>query len=436
MKRIFWLASSCAMGLLLSFSQAKAQVANFGNLNQLFRYGVFISGTQQAPVGFNDIDLVETYLEDSNLRATYPSYTGTQALDAVLDFRGLQVIARYGAGSSTLDVQVPGADTSLCQNAALGLPGAAPCTFRYTGGTRAQNYFNFEDDVDDASDATLARLLFRNTVKSSPIDPLAGNPTSLQGALVRAGLDLSSPESTLDNTYNDSGEPWLLGLNYSRVSAGRFDGDHWNARLQRNFRLGEGTRSMLKVNLPASLSYYDGQISADVNFGLGYEFQVIPNRWTLEPRLGYGLEVSPDLLSAGQIVSGSLTSRYRIDAGRGYVIVGNMVGYTTTLSTAGLLGADFNPDVHNTVFRNGLAYELPLKAQLGGRSQSLRASYSYTKLTGTDLYLDSFHEVGVSVGVRSRELDARNSFEMFRIGVSGTFGKDYQSANLTLGARF
>jgi hypothetical protein len=429
-------ATAFGAALALFATTANAQV-NYGNLKNLYRLQINVAGAPQTPFGFDDLNNVETSLEDAALRARYATYTGTQALVANFDFRGLDVVGRYATGVNDFILEVPGADTSLCENAALGLPAGSPCTFRYAGGTRAQNYFDFEDDIDNLDNDLLTKLLFRNLARRSPIDPLAGNPNSIQGSLVRQGLDLASADSALDNAGAETGEPWLVGLSYSRVAGGRFDGDYWNARVQRSFRLVEGSRGQLKLSIPLSVTIYNGALSAQGTIGAGYEFEISPGKWSLEPRIGYGLVASPDLLSAGQMVSASLTSRYRIDGiGRGYFLVGNMVGYTTTLPTAGLLGADIDPGLKNTILRNGLAYEMPLKLQMGGRAQSLRASYTFTSLQGDDLFLEQFHEVAVSFGVRSRGGDVRNTFELFRAGLTGTFGSNYHSITAMIGARF
>ena len=112
-----------------------------------------------------------------------------------------------------------------------------------------------------------------------------------------------------------------------------------------------------------------------------------------------------------------------------------MVGYSTTLPTD-VTGYDVDPGVKNVVFRNGLAYELPLKAQVLGRGASVRASYTFTAFTGDKLYADTFHEGTLSFGVRAREGEARNGYDLYRININGVKAKGYSSISAGLGFRF
>ena len=59
--------------------------------------------------------------------------------------------------------------------------------------------------------------------------------------------------------------------------------------------------------------------------------------------------------------------------------MGNLVGYTTAIRTGitGQSSADFYKQ-QNVWFRNGIAYQLPLKNRMFGRETSLRASYVFT----------------------------------------------------------
>jgi hypothetical protein len=116
-----------------------------------------------------------------------------------------------------------------------------------------------------------------------------------------------------------------------------------------------------------------------------------------------------------------------------------MVGYTQTLG----LGVDdeeggfnINPDIANTVFRNGVAYEYPIKAQVLGRQPSVRASYTHTLMTGDELFLEQYHEVSSTLGVRGREEGPRSGQDTLRLGAVHIFGEDYQSTAVNLGWRF
>ncbi|CAN5221880.1 hypothetical protein BH11PSE2_BH11PSE2_15670 [soil metagenome] len=433
MKLVNLSALVCAFFAVLGSAAQAQTLGNYANLDGNFRYDLRIGPVFQQQLDFDTLENADVIIEPNVLLTTYPGiYTNVTAFTAFFDFRGLEIVGSYAANSTTFRVQIASVPGSDCDNAALGIGLNQPCTFDYFGPSRDIAYADFQDDLEDLDDPRIAALFMRALAKSSPIDPLAGNPDSIQGSLVRRSLDLSAPDVALYRDTLGADEPWLIGLAYNNASSGRFEGDHWTGRAQRSFRLFEGNRGRLKIDLPFNVSVYNDAIKADLVGSVGYEFVAINDRWTLEPRVSYGGVFSEDLFSAGQMMSASLSSRYRFDGvGRGHFILGNMVGYTKTLPTAGV-----DPDITNTVFRNGLAYELPMKMQMGGRAMSLRGSYTHTNFAGDDLYMNAYDEVALSFGVRNRGLDAKNSFEIFRFGLNGTFAGDYSAYGLSLGARF
>ena len=430
-------ALAAAAALLLGAGPAAAQTApsDFRGLSDLFRASVQLQRGAtvigQSAYGFQSTDDAIDFLREENLRARFPTYTGREAVTGTLDFRGVPVIGRYAENSNQFIVDFPTIGERRVFN----------------GLTRSQAYdaadFYF-DELPDGEAEDLIRRLLASLAAFSPVDPLAGNPNSLQGSLVRGGLDLTSPGGALEDDAGGGGagaanqdEPaWMIGATYSDFTAGRFEGRRLDLRGERSWRVGEGSRSRLKLDVPFTLTETEGASQVVGSVGLGYERPVIPGRWSLEPRVAYGAVVAPDLGSAGHMGSASLTSRYRIDGpGRGFAIIGNMIGYTTTLPLD-VDGTNYSPEVSNVVFRNGVAYQYPLNRMVSGRAASVRASYTHTGFTGDELFLDSYHELGLSFGVRGREDSPRNAFELFRLTGAYTFGDDYDSVTVGVGYRF
>lgn len=433
---------------LATIQQAHAQAAgnptvpaDFQTLQNLFRISVTV-GTPGGPVtsnyGLDVADDTQNFLDPSALSQRFgQNYQDTFAVQGIVDIRGVLAYGSYAANSSTLQIRIPAFDEPN-----------APYVLTFNGQTRAESFAQFDsylDNEDIAEGQRLLRLLLRAFTRFSPIDPLAGNPGSIQGSLVRAGLDLSSGDSAVEQSANNASgqrkegpaDPWMVGGSFTTFSAGeRYSGKRFDGRIQRSFRLAEGGRSLLKFEMPFSYSETNGARAASLQLGLGAEFTVIDRRWSLEPRIGYAITASDKLGSIGHMASASITSRYVIDGlGRGRIVIGNMVGYTSTISTA-FTGYDFDPAVRNTVLRNGIAYELPVKARAGGRNLSIRGSYAMTNLLGTELYANTFHEATLSVGVRGREESIRNTRDLIRFNVSGTKAADYKSLTFGVGFRF
>ena len=98
------------------------------------------------------------------------------------------------------------------------------------------------------------------------------------------------------------------------------------------FRMFEGGRALLKFDLPVSYSEVNGARAVTAQLAVGLEVPVIDQKWSLEPRVGYGITGSDQLGSVGHILSTSVASRFVLrNVGRGNVVIGNMVGYTQTL---------------------------------------------------------------------------------------------------------
>ncbi len=316
--------------------------------------------------------------------------------------------------------------------------GGQICAFSFTGATRDDAFDALEEAVESEDSPTSQAFLgcLSRAFIFSPADPLAGNPNSLQASLTRSALDLTNGDSAIEEGANTAGDPWIVGATYTRGSAGRFDIDRLDGRVQRSFRVLEGNRALLKFDLPFNYSRLNGSSVYSVQVGLGLEVPVIAQRWSLEPRIAYGVVASRDAGSVGHIAQASLTSRYVVQGlGRGRLVIGNMIGYSQTLDPP-VTEANINPEIKNISLRNGVAYEFPLKSRIGGRMSSLRASYGFTNYFGDELRNNSFHEASLSFGLRGREESIRAARDLIRFNLNTTQARGYSSYTAGLGFRF
>jgi hypothetical protein len=435
-------------GAILAVGAAQAQTTGPGaptttqldQLSSLFRISVNLRAPSGAILtdtyGLNRAERSYEFMDPVRLRERYGAqYTDRSAVAGVLDFRGLAILGFFDANSTTFRISVPELDRA-----------GERYTNIFTGPTRDAAYAQFDsyvNDIEDEDAERLVRLLLRALARTSPIDPLAGNPGSIQGSLVRSSLDLSSSDSAIEQDAasggaNTPGDPWIVGANYSWGSSngGRYEFKRVDGRVARSFRLGEGGRALLKFDTPFTYSEVNGARAVSIQTAVAVEVPLIARRWSIEPRLGYGLTASDQIGSLGHMLSTTLASRFIAgNIGRGRLVIGNMAGYTQTLST-GFTGYNINPGLKNWVFRNGLAYDLPLKFRGMGRNTSMRASYSFTNYAGDKLYFDKFHEVGLSIGLRGREESARNARDLVRLNFSLVKANNYTSWSAGIGFRF
>lgn len=267
------------------------------------------------------------------------------------------------------------------------------------------------------------------SVNGAGVNPLVGNAQSLQHQMVESGLDFTQP------MFGPDEAPWGIGLRIGRTNRQGAVGTTYEARISRAFRLGEGSRNLLIVDLPVSYEDIKGVRTLRANAAVAARIG-LSRQWSIEPRVSYGYVYAHDQGLKGQLAMGSVASLLMLDnIGPGALTIGNMIGYTKVLK-AELYDYDVGNKTDNVVLRNGLAYELPLKGRMGGRQASVRTSYAMTNYLGDDLYTDTLHEATLSLGVRTRGSDIRNSYEVFRVGLIGKLGDHYKSGHLFIGYRF
>ena len=424
----------------MAYAQAVPNLGNYQDLDGTFRIGIQVVNqlngfNQSASFEQNTIEDLEEFLDPSVIAGVVGAQNAQfGAISTVFDLRGATALGGYAQNSSTLSLSFVSPRGEVVRQ-----EDGTPCTFTFQGATRQDAFDSFDTAIEEETTPTSQALLGclgRSFTRFAPADPLAGNPNSLQASLTRSALDLTNGDSLIEEGANTSGDPWIIGASYTMGSAGRFDIDRMDARIQRGFRVLEGNRALLKLDLPFNYSRINGATAYSAQLGLGLEVPVIAQRWSLEPRIGYGAVYSEDAGSVGHILQGTVTSRYVLDGlGRGRLVIGNMIGYSQTLDPPGT-EANINPDLKNWSTRNGVAYELPLKMRVGGRLSSLRASYGFTAYFGDELRNNSFHEATLSFGIRGREESVRARRDLIRFNVSTVQAQGYQSYTAGLGFRF
>jgi len=255
--------------------------------------------------------------------------------------------------------------------------------------------------------------------------------------MTRDALDFTAGDSLVElgPNANSAGDPWQIGATYQTGTADRFSMSRIDARINKGWRILAGSRARLKLDLPFSFTTIKGAQAYTAQVGLGLEVPVKANVWSIEPRVAYGITYSGDQGSLGHIAQGTIASRYVIRGlGRGQLLVGNLFGWSATLATPG--DFNLNPDVKAWMFRNGLAYELPLKMRVAGRSTSLRASYAFTNYAGAKLYNNNFHEMTLSFGIRGREDTAKQFRDTVRINFNTIQAARFHTYTVGLGFRF
>ena len=356
-------------------------------------------------------------VEDDSLEDLFPDYErgDPDAATARINFRGLEMHAEFDQDSDTLEFRVPDLDIDET----------------FSGADREASVDEFVEfmksegrDILDDIQNELARV--------SPIDPIAGNPASLQSMLIGEAFDngafaVGRPRADNEIGISVSGGAWKTA-DYSGRSA--------TVAPEYGFVFAGDPGMKLRIRVPARYQDVEGAAVYAVAPNLSLTVPVADG-WTLTPTAAWGLTASVDAGSVAQMIGGAVASAYEIPAfptPDATLTVGNMIGYARTLKLS-IRDYSFDPGIANTVLKNGVMAEMPFDGELfGGDRLSARASYAFTALLGDDLFMNRWHELALELASIQ---DASGMLaEEFRLGVSFAFGSDYRGFGARLVWRF
>lgn len=379
----------------------------------------FVTGLPEPTVVFRDSNAqraVERFFNQS-LQSAFGAqfYSGVQQLDGRIDFRGVPMLLAFDAGSPGLDFTIP--DLAFSR------------VFGSRTGSRDDSVSQLADLFK--TDRDLLGRLGRVLVARSPADPLAGNPNSLQSLMIAgdffAALSAVAPDFEPEDIapLRTSARPIVLaqaggplpsvrsaaaagnlagaGLTANLLKFGALGSNAFTLPLQYNVRSDVDPRRGFQVRLPLSMAAYEGADAASANLALSYRYP-IDRRWVITPSVGYGYTTSDDLAARGHLVSLSVASSYgwRLE---GYdLVLANLAGYWRSLSMSGTYGYD--PGLSNGAFRNGLMVSRPF--ELGGSKRAVQFYLIDTRVTGTELFVRNWQELGVTFASRPRVNVARD----------------------------
>ena len=444
-----------------------------------FELDIDVNGDGQNVQMFGDNNferIIDRLDEDRLIQET--NYTGVEIVDTELNFRGVPVSLDFpnvggqqGQGNGTvLRFEIP----------ALGIQRD------FEGQTRDESVDLFQDFLK-RSGGDIITALYQLLAAQSAIDPIAGNPASVQSQTVRndfqrgfthrvsqvwgCGASASSEQLMLASAgfaceemfaelnpaalpevevaqagdtgpglYDDyydrirarRGENQIgYGIGYAAVSAGDFDSTVLDIPLSYTWVNDDDPSKKLQLRLPIALVDTEGAKSYQIGLGLSYAFPLRDN-WALTPSVGYNVVGSEDLASGSALLSVSATSSYTMRFGGWGMNIGNMLGLYQTQK---LKIGDFESDaeISNTVMTNGIMITGP--GSLLAKSLVLEYFINDTRFFGDDLYSERYDEIGVNLGKLWSDGTRVTSF--LKGGLSYTTGeRDMDVIRLSLAYKF
>ena len=355
------------------------------------------------------IDLFDHY-EDGSLDSIINGYNDTQGSFGQIDFRGIPMTLRFD-DNAVLTFNVPDADIH---------------NLTFDGGSQEGSFKLLKDWLKNNKDGLMKKIL-KAGVEKTPYDMVAGNPNSLMATMT-------------DNSFQRAGGG-VLGnfVSYISPNASRhsfdFDGDTkkaivYSLPLAKTFKFGDSGYALL-FDMPLTYANLDGSVSYAAQLGLGLKIPVVNNdkiKWDLIPAGRIGAIGSEDMLSGGVLYSGTLTSDLQVPVGKFTYRLTNMAGYICDYSLK-IDDYEVEYDLQNGVFKNGVSVSWDFADKW-----ALNASYAYTFYTGSELFIDNYHDTGLAL-VRKLEEGSflsgmalvahyafgSNDYEAYRLGISLLF---------------
>jgi len=314
------------------------------------------------------------------LDQSFSNYSDTRStMAAVSSFRGLPFNTAFPElGSTKLTFDVP----------RLGIHET------FQGATRTKSATALENYLRKNVDGSLTKIT-KELIATSPTEPLAGNPSSLQGQMVASDFKLGSAAAS-PGASSTRQSPFAVGVGGGTYRQGGFDISVINVPVSKAFGVDSNDpRKQLLVNGQFNYVTIGEASSYQGGLGVGYRHPLSDN-WYLTPSVSYGVIGSSDLVSLGQILSSSLTSDYQFNVNEYTYSVVNMFGFYKTLP---LNVSDINsdPDISSYVLKNGFFVSKVLPFEVFDHKLKLKGFFTDTEFFGSKVFARQYNEIGFQI---------------------------------------
>ena len=364
-------------------------------------------GDQAAKIlTYNNISNVADQYDTAQMLKMFPNYSDTTQVAAKLDLRGVDVKLDFAENSGKLNFTIP----------SLGIVRS----YGEVNGSREDAKDAFLDALK-GEDKDLLKALTKEWVKHSPIDPVAGNPTSLLSTMVVSSTD-SFSDMTSNQTLGIKSTSGSIGImpRFGRYTQAGYGVDVYNLPL--NYAHWFDSKDMgIAVDMPLTLVDTEGSLTGSVNLGIGLNFKVTSNHafsWYLMPQIRGGVTASEDFGTAALIYGGGLGSNLQFPLNeRSSVGIINMVSY---YKTDPIKIKDFNSgyDLQNTVYRNGAEYSRVLSRSVNNSPLVAKFQFARTDYHGDELFSEVSHDISASLGFKNQK--KKEWVDEYRAGVTYT----------------
>lgn len=356
----------------------------FCALAEIFQTTITVDGkgeTQTESFNFDVGNDLFNQFKSQVLEKSFSNYSDKNATaTAVSSFRGLIFNSGFFEAKSTLltfDIPVLGVHKT------------------FEEATRTKSATALENYLRKDTDGVLSQIT-RELIATSPTEPLAGNPSSLQGQMVASDFNVGSGNSLSASTRQPLSNPFVVGVGGGTFRQGSTDISVINVPISKAFGVdSDDPRKKLVVNGQFNYVTVGEASSYQGGLGIGYRHPLSDN-WYLTPSVSYGVIGSADLISLGQIFSTSLTSDYQFNVADYTLSVANMFGFYKTLPL-NVSQINSDPDISNYVLKNGFFVGKVLPFKLFDHSLNLKGFFTDTEFFGSRVFIRQYNEIGFQI---------------------------------------
>ena len=384
-------------------------------------------GTETETSGTNSLTELSELFDDESLLALFGStyVPGVSAVSAAVDLRGVAAQVGYAENSNKLVISVP----------SVGFTREFDGDDRDAAEEALQEWLDGNGDQSTTDSQGALTTLLKEFVAASPVDPVAGNPKSLQSRMFDRDLGLGTLGPFMGD-FPDASEGipmlWKLDLDFAYYGSGPYDGQSYD--LEFAFAWSPTRRLAVVTDLAMTFSVDEGEaLSGLGELGLGLQGRISEN-WNLTAVTRFGVVGSIDEGAVAGMWSVSLVNHMRFDVGDYQLEMNNMLGAASSIDGIRIEGIELDYDLANGVVKNGLT--LSREFSLGGSSRPLRGRFFFvdTVFFGDELWLEHTDELGLGLGLASKE--GSRSYDPAAIDLSWVFGSDYDAVRLSLSLRY
>jgi len=343
-------------------------------------------------------------------------YTDTSAAFAQVSY--LDVGIRYGfeANSNTVQVSIP--ETGFSRS--------------FTSDTRQNSNRLLRDFLRDNGDAVL-RDIEKYRIQNSPSSPVAGNPSSLQSAILDQNFAVlaSDPPSSVGVSGGKSsgGGAAQIGFEAGSFSTGRLNGSNYTIPFSYDIDVGTAG-NQLRLSVPVTYTILDGSKVYSGSFGATYRI-ALTDHLNIQSGFTYGAVYSEDLLQLVQLAGATVGASYRIDLGEATLTPAVLLGQVNSVGVK--IGRySFDPDIESYTVKIGQILENDVR--MFSYPVRVQAFAAYTQLLGQEFFVQNYVDFGINFGLLA---PAGNRFtRRIRAGLIVTASDSYSAGRLSFGYTF